>query len=104
MSGTIAERVAKGAALLDGDCPGWFRRIDFDVFCIISPSKCIIGQVYGDWSIGTDQLGMYFDRAKQADHGFEVAGGEDMSRPHELTCREFAAEWHRAVEVRLQAD
>lgn len=47
---SIAERVAKGAALLDQKKPGWFRNVDLDKLDINARCDCIIGQTVGRYS------------------------------------------------------
>lgn len=41
-----AERVARGAAWLDANVPGWETRIDLYEFDISSACKCVFGQVF----------------------------------------------------------
>lgn len=43
----ITERVERGAALLDGKRPDWWREIDLDRLDIGSRCGCIIGQLAG---------------------------------------------------------
>jgi hypothetical protein len=45
---TVAERVAKGAALLDEREPGWWRDIDVDRLDLSSPCRCVLGQLTTD--------------------------------------------------------
>jgi hypothetical protein len=45
---TIAERVAKGAALLDEHMPGWWKRIDLNRLEQVSPCGCVLGQLWTD--------------------------------------------------------
>lgn len=53
---TIAERVEAGARWLDANRPGWVQRINLDTLDITDPCGCIIGQVYGDYWRGPDEL------------------------------------------------
>lgn len=41
---TIAERVAAGAAFLDGQDPGWWREIDLESLDLGEPDLCVLGQ------------------------------------------------------------
>lgn len=45
-------RVAKGAALLDAQRPGWAQRIDIGTLDISKGCKCVLGQVFGGYSTG----------------------------------------------------
>ena len=45
---TVAERVARGAALLDEKVPGWERRINLEWLDIASCYFCVLGQVFDD--------------------------------------------------------
>jgi hypothetical protein len=44
---SVAERVERGAALLDEKRPGWWREIDLDALDIRSGCDCIAGQLGG---------------------------------------------------------
>lgn len=43
---TAAERVARGAALLDEQRPGWAAEIDLTVLDLSHACRCILGQLY----------------------------------------------------------
>jgi hypothetical protein len=45
---TIAERVARGAALLDEREPGWWQRIDLGALDMDEPCECVLGQLATD--------------------------------------------------------
>lgn len=45
---TIAERVARGAALLDEREPGWHQRIDLETLDMELPCNCVLGQLHHD--------------------------------------------------------
>lgn len=50
---TIAQRVQRGIALMDGLGPdNWRRMIDLDMLDIRNPERCVIGQIYGDYIMG----------------------------------------------------
>ncbi len=55
---TIAERVARGVALLDLKAPGWDDRINVAELNIASCHVCICGQVFGSYSGGIRVLGI----------------------------------------------
>jgi len=53
----IAERVAKGAALLDEKGPtDWASEINLEALDIVSTSNCILGQLYGGYYTGQSNL------------------------------------------------
>ena len=68
---TIAERVARGAALLDEKRPGWANRIIQEDLDMTSCHDCILGQVYGDYEIGWHSL----DLQSGSEFGFDLPGG-----------------------------
>jgi hypothetical protein len=80
MPDTIAERVARGAKLLDERRPGWAEKIDLAEFKIKSCSKCALGQVYGDfdrgWDVLSDVLG-----DEPGDYGFDCIDDETGAYP-----------------------
>jgi hypothetical protein len=57
-----AERVARGAAYMDENYPGWERKINLEILNIASPNSCICGQVvtgigYGSgWGVVNNDL------------------------------------------------
>ena len=53
-----ADRVKKGADLLDRARPGWQDGIELDRLNIASSFRCILGQVYGEYSVGCEALGI----------------------------------------------
>lgn len=50
--------IRRGMKLLDGEIPKWRRLIDLDELDLGDPCQCIIGQIYGDYEIGLDTLGL----------------------------------------------
>lgn len=78
MDEPVADRVARGVALLDEWGPaGWRERVDLDTLDMAWGTTCVIGQVYG-WGpdgydayyVGTRDLGL-FSGTEQARYGFE---------------------------------
>lgn len=61
-----AERVARGAKLLDRKRPGWAERIDLDQLRLEECDSCILGQLYGTYRNGKLECGL----AIGGDHGF----------------------------------
>ena len=45
-----AERVARGAAYMDENYPGWERKINLEILNVASPNSCICGQAV--WGVG----------------------------------------------------
>lgn len=43
---SAAERVARGAAMLDEKRPGWAAEIDLSVLELAYPCHCVLGQLY----------------------------------------------------------
>lgn len=44
------ERVARGVRFLDAVKPDWRKSVNLDILNLESPCRCIIGQVFGDYS------------------------------------------------------
>jgi len=53
---TIANRVKKGAELLDTAQPNWYEQIELSQLDLSSCKKCILGQMFGDFSDGAEVL------------------------------------------------
>lgn len=72
--GKYREGVERGAALLDEKRPGWRARVDLASLDLGSCSRCVLGQLLGDYEdrveIGLDDEGL------AAHHGF-VLGIDD---------------------------
>jgi hypothetical protein len=107
---TIAERVARGAALLDEREPGWWQRIDLSKLDLASTCRCVLGQLFsiaddnwppnnGYWS-GLARFGLR-ESASEAisgsagSHGFASIRNEDYDA--------LDAEWRRVIEARRSA-
>lgn len=56
---TVEERVASGMYMLDIHVPGWREGIDLGRLNTRSCEDCILGQVYGTYSEGLIQLGVW---------------------------------------------
>lgn len=57
MYGTIAERIERGAALLDEHAPDWPSRVNPARLCIASGCECMVGQVFGNYWDGMGAMG-----------------------------------------------
>lgn len=99
MTTTIAERVAKGAALLDVKTPGWWRRIDLSRLDMNCAERCVSGQSLGDYhESATEMFGDDWDAP--AAHGFNAAGGERNWVEWESEMAGLDAEWRRVIGAR----
>lgn len=45
---TLQDNVARGAAWLDTEVPGWAERIDLSTLDLRSSSRCVAGQLFGN--------------------------------------------------------
>jgi hypothetical protein len=97
---TPAQAVAKGAALLDREVPGWAEQIDLPTLNMSSCSRCILGQLYGEdedegegyWT-GMDQFRLSAFGSRR--HGFSSEFGR--------LDRELAEAWAAEVLRRVPA-
>lgn len=69
---TVEERVQAGAQLLDSHLPEWRARVVLDTLDIADWRWCVLGQVFGTYSIGVEELfGDHPDWVDEAiAHGF----------------------------------
>ena len=75
-----AARVAKGAALLDAERPGWERELDLSTLNIANGETCVTAQLSGvnRWWAGMTQLGLTEGTGgTYISHGFNAESGED---------------------------
>lgn len=54
----IENSVLRGAELLDANVPGWHRKIDLEELNMGSALSCILGQLYGNYWTGIEELGL----------------------------------------------
>lgn len=54
----IADRVSRGAELLDREQPEWAGRISLDDLHMRDCDECVLGQIFGDFTEGVDVLGI----------------------------------------------
>lgn len=65
----ILARVKRGIALLEEKYGhDWYMMIDLDRLKLSSSTRCVLGQIYGDFGQGKEALGLYFQEAR--DCGF----------------------------------
>jgi hypothetical protein len=103
---TVAERVARGAALLDEKVPGWAERIDLAELDLSSCWRCVLGQLATStepdledgWILGRD-LGLDgFDGRYGFDRYSDIEGIEDPAAMEPWS--ELTAEWRRVITER----
>jgi len=66
-----AETATRGAQLLDKRVPGWAQRINLPALDMNSCNDCVLGQLYGDYGVGVDELGL----TQPALIGFDLGAG-----------------------------
>lgn len=93
MGVTTVDRVARGAALLDVERPGWVDSIDLVTLNISSEARCVLGQVFGDFEHGMDVLGVETTLHR---HGFDGRTGNDYF----ASCERLTNEWLRVITAR----
>lgn len=57
----------------------WRKRIDFDTLAMSSTDNCILGQIFGDFTVGKQKLGITLGGMGHAsDYGFDTGPGTDL--------------------------
>lgn len=79
-----AARVAQGAAFLDRVRPGWAHAIHVDTLAMRTCRRCLLGQLYGDYSEGAETFGWEPSACDlldlpQVQLGFTLAPGDAIS-------------------------
>lgn len=79
MNTVLQDRVRRGIALLDQAGPeGWRGMITLEFLSTANLRRCVLGQVYGEYSDGAYELGLdgysRFEQAIAARHGFDIGG------------------------------
>lgn len=64
------ENARRGAALMDSVDPEWRRKINLAKLELSSCARCVLGQVFGDYEAGVDNLPVF---AAYEDHGRTAA-------------------------------
>jgi hypothetical protein len=123
VSDTVAERVARGAALLDIHDPQWWRRdvrspIDLKALDLDSPCKCVLGQRHpttrkqSPWNRGLQLLGLrpywgHGNAVTDADCGFnsrfESVREDEPCPERDDDIAALKAEWVRVITERRAA-
>lgn len=87
------KEIAKGVKLLDQSQPDWRDEINLSTLDMGSNCYCVLGQLYGSYSAGADDLAIDLD---SEDYGFELPLSND-SRPatgYDILTKE----WKEAIE------
>jgi hypothetical protein len=91
---SVQERVATGSALLDARVPGWAHRINNATLNIASGCNCILGQLYGAYGTGLNDLKINSPML----HGFALNwSGEDETEDVNEAWREVVAQRRMAT-------
>lgn len=101
------DRVKKGIALLNERCgPNWVDEIDMATLQLKNGESCVLGQVYGDYEVGAEQLDINVsttpDSGGTADYGFDIY---DDSRDVESgeQYRELQEAWEQMLTELVQS-
>lgn len=98
--------VRSGALLLDSWRPGWADEVNLKRLDMLDPNDCVIGQVFGDFDEGCDELGIYNEPFAQSGFGFMVAivgdheTEREQARATTRVYRELTKLWRREVLAR----
>lgn len=65
-----AERIQRGMAYLDRVNPGWIYKVDVMRLKLSNCTKCVLGQLYGNYRTYVKQLGYKTDGTWAKRHGF----------------------------------
>jgi hypothetical protein len=104
----VQQRVIKGMAFLDANAiPSWEQAIDLDRLDLADQSRCVLGQIYGNYSTGWSETGV---GGTAADNGFIALLTEAQldeltsSERSTLTADEYellTEAWREAIAARL---
>lgn len=68
---TLTIRQQRGAQRLDLTTPDWRSKVDPNTLSLKSMQDCVLGQVYGHYLKGLDEINLYIGKQ----HGFAVVCG-----------------------------
>lgn len=99
-----AERVEKGAALLDQRVPGWDQQIELYRLSIASIYNCILGQLYGDYGYGYRALNLGYEGCTciqcQTNPSPGLPGEFGFVGTNEVSDRTLTTAWKRLIRKR----
>lgn len=73
----IVLRVKRGSTLLDERVPGWAQQVRLDELHMASGLRCILGQVYGEYTVGLAALNFGVDSREAVTHGFVITPSKE---------------------------
>jgi hypothetical protein len=88
-------RVENGALMLDRLLPGWELEIKMPDLDMASQRFCILGQLYGDYFDGLNEVNLDANAAE--DYGFVIGIDEDSDR-YDLLKKRWGEEIKRRAE------
>jgi hypothetical protein len=95
--GKYAERIQRGAALLDEKAPGWRQRVDLDRLEMSECTTCVLGQLDGrgerPWWPIVERFGLDFWVEEDVKHGFAI----DADTVDDYSA--LTAEWRQYIEA-----
>ncbi len=110
---SFTRRAERGAALLDQQKPGWWKDINPDSLDLMSNYDCVLGQVYGYFTYGADELRLRYKYTPYLRHtcryGF-VPLYRDLRfyfayhRDLLAICEDMKVVWLKLVEQRRQQE
>jgi hypothetical protein len=99
---SLPERVAAGSGFLDEAYgPDWPERINLYRLNLNSCSRCILGQLEGDYAVAIEQLGITQDEAVA--RGFDVASADYHGSFGSAVMADLTALWREQIEGRRAA-
>lgn len=71
--------IRAGMERLNKDCPQWREKISIEKLNMRNSSNCVLGQVYGDYSIGCNELNIQTSYSTRPAEilGFNAPEGDD---------------------------
>lgn len=94
MSGYYCDRAKRGAAWLDKQFPGWFKRVNPLYLDISSPHYCVVGQLFGNYNEDWYKKVAY---SFQYSHGFHIRVMKDKNWKKQTDA------WKKEISYRRQA-
>ncbi len=98
LKATVAQRVSFGGQMLDRKFPGWERSIDLDRARTTSYCDCVLGQLFGFYTIGRRRLGLSDQEAQRA--GFYPAVDLPSAEAILADCDALDVCWKAEIERR----
>lgn len=94
----ILARVKRGIALLEEQYgPGWVDKIDMNALSLSNGSRCILGQVYGNYGVGYGKMGLYA-LSDRVGHGFSIGDCKNWHpEVKETTWAELQKTWKHVL-------